>query len=178
MNIMINTKNLQLLPVEPSHIEAFLRSKSDLAALLHVSIPNSWPTFPEAFSSPSNPAQESESQPTDWRGYFFIHPEKGALVGNGGFYGEPDRSGIVEIGYEIAREYWNCGFATEAVQGMIRYAFAHKDVNAIVAHTLAEKNASNTVLQKVGMKFIAEVDDSETGKLWRWQINRSELQEN
>jgi [ribosomal protein S5]-alanine N-acetyltransferase len=26
------------------------------------------------------------------------------------------------------------------------------------------------------MKFIAEVDDSEEGKIWRWQIRREEYQ--
>jgi hypothetical protein len=29
-------------------------------------------------------------------------------------------------------------------------------------------------LQKVGMQFIAEVDDPEEGKIWRWQIRRDE----
>jgi RimJ/RimL family protein N-acetyltransferase len=57
---------------------------------------------------------------------------------------------------------------------MIDYAFAHEEVKAVIAHTLAEKNASNSVLQKVGMKFIAEVDDPEEGKIWRWQISRDE----
>jgi ribosomal-protein-alanine N-acetyltransferase len=170
---MIKTNHLQLLPIERIHVEALLCNKSELAAILHVAVPNSWPHFPEAFSLPAN---ESKSDPTDWRGYFFIHPREGVLVGNGGFKGPPDASGTVEIGYEIATEYWNRGFATEATQGMIDYAFAHEEVRAVIAHTLAETNASNSVLQKVGMKLIAEVDDSEEGKIWRWQIRREEYQ--
>jgi [ribosomal protein S5]-alanine N-acetyltransferase len=47
-------------------------------------------------------------------------------------------------------------------------------VQAVIAHTLAEINASNRVLQKVGMKFVAAVDDLEEGKIWRWQIRRDE----
>jgi RimJ/RimL family protein N-acetyltransferase len=43
-----------------------------------------------------------------------------------------------------------------------------------VAHTLAETNASNAVLRKVGMSFVAEVDDPEVGKVWRWQISKDE----
>lgn len=171
---MINTNNLQLFPFERIHIEALLRNKSDLAAILHVTIPNSWPNFPEAFSLPVNESHKSEQHPNDWRGYFFIDPKNRVLVGNGGFKGEPDDSGTIEIGYEIASEHWNRGFATEAVQGMIAYAFAHKDVHAVIAHTLAEINASNNVLQKVGMKFVAEIDDPEEGKIWQWQINRNE----
>ena len=171
---MIKTNNLQLLPVERVHVEAFLHNKSELAAILNVTVPNSWPHFPEAFSLPDDESRESNPPPTDWRGYFFIHPKNGVLVGNGGFKGSPDESGTIEIGYEIASEYWNRGFATEVAQGMIDYAFAHEEVKAVIAHTLAEKNASNRVLQKVGMKFIAEVDDPEEGKIWRWQISRDE----
>ncbi len=121
---MIRTPNLQLLPIERIHVEALLRNKSELAALLQVTV--------------------------------------------------PDDSGTIEIGYEIAAEYWNRGLATEAAQGMVDYAFSHEEVRAVIAHTLAQRNASNRVLQKVGMKFIAEVDDPEEGKIWRWQISRDE----
>jgi [ribosomal protein S5]-alanine N-acetyltransferase len=171
---MIKTNHLQLIPVERIHIESLLQNKSELAALLNVIVPNGWPHFPEAFSLPADESRESNSPLTDWRGYFFIHTKEGVLVGNGGFKGQPDESGIIEIGYEIASEYWNRGFATEAVQGMIDYAFDRKKVQAVIAHTLAEKNASNSVLQKVGMKFITEVDDPDEGKIWRWQIHRDE----
>lgn len=171
---MIKTNNLQLLPVERRHVEAFLRNKHELAALLQVGLPDSWPHFPEAFSLPAAESRPADPSPTGWDGYFFIHPQEGMLVGNGGFKGPPDEAGTVEIGYEIATEYWNQGFATEAARGMIDYAFAHQEVQAVIAHTLAEKNASNSVLQKVGMKFAAEVADPEVGKIWRWQISRNE----
>jgi len=169
---MIETKNLHLLPVERIYIEASLRSKSELAALLKVDVPAGWPHFPEAFSLPPDDLH----MPSDWRGYFFIYPVENALIGNGGFHGPPDESGMVEIGYEIATEYWNRGFATEAAQALIDYAFAHDEIQAVIAHTLGEKNASNSVLQKVGMKFVAELDDPEEGKVWRWMIARDEYQ--
>jgi RimJ/RimL family protein N-acetyltransferase len=171
---MIKTNNLQLLTVERIHKEAFLRNKSELAAILNVTVPESWPQFPEAFALSSNETHQLNPPATGWCGYFFIDPINRVLVGNGGFKGPPDQSGMVEIGYEIAAEYWNRGLATEAAQGMIDYAFAHEEVQAVMAHTLAEKNASNSVLQKVGMKFIAEVSDPEEGKIWRWQICRDE----
>jgi [ribosomal protein S5]-alanine N-acetyltransferase len=169
---MIKTTRLYLLPVERIHKEAFSLDKSELAALLQVSLPNNWPQFPEAFSLPDD-SREDISLSTDWPGYFLIHPKEKVLVGNGGFTGSPDTSGVVEIGYEIAPEHWNRGFATEAVAAFIAYAFAHENVQAVIAHTLAEKNASNSVLQKVGMKFVEEMANSEVGKVWRWQINKN-----
>lgn len=88
--------------------------------------------------------------------------------------GGPDDSGAVEIGYEIAPEHRNRGFANEAAQAMIGYAFDHEEVQTVVAHTLAETNASNGVLRKAGMTFVAETDHPEVGKTWRWRLSRDE----
>jgi [ribosomal protein S5]-alanine N-acetyltransferase len=170
----IRTDSLRLIAVEPFHVEALSRDKRELAEVLGVAVPEGWPQFPEAFSSPDGGPRRSERPPTDWRDYFFVHPRGRSLVGNGGFTGDPDDSGVVEIGYEIAPEHRNRGFATEAARAMIGYAFAHEEVRAVVAHTLAETNASNAVLRKVGMSFVAEVDDPEVGKVWRWQISKDE----
>ena len=169
---MIHTPNLQLLPVEQVHVEALLRSKSELAALLQVRVPDGWPHFPDSLSALESRA--SNLREVGWPGYFFLHPKDRVLVGSGVFKGPPDDAGTVEIGYEIASDYWNRGLATEAAQGMFEYAFAHQEVRAVIAHTLAQTNASNRVLQKVGMQFIDEVDDPEEGKVWRWQISRDE----
>ena len=171
---MIETENLQLILCERTLVEALLRSKSELAAILEVTVPARWPTFPEAFALPALDTPLLDPSPGEWNGYFFIDPNAKTLVGNGGFKGAPDETGIVEIGYEIAAECWNRGFATEAAQGMIDYAFAHEDVQAVIAHTLAERNASNRVLQKVGMRLTAEFDDPEDGKIWQWRINRED----
>ena len=123
---MIQTPNLQLLPIERIHVEALLRSKNELAALLQVAVPNGWPHFPEAFSLSANESHAYTLLEADWGGYFFLHRKDRVLVGHGSFKGPPDGSGTVEIGYEIASEYWNRGLATEAAQGMIEYAFSHR----------------------------------------------------
>ena len=171
---MIQTPNLQLVSIERIHVEALLRSKSELGALLQVTVPDGWPHFPEAFSLSANESHEYHLLEVDWGGYFFLHRKDRVLVGSGAFKGPPDDSGTVEIGYEIASEYWNRGWATEGALGMIAYAFSHQEVRAVIAHTLAQPNASNRVLQKVGMQFEASVDDPEEGKIWRWQISRDE----
>ena len=171
---MIQTKNLQLFPYERVHVEALLRDRRELAALLNVAVPDSWPNSPEAFTLSDDDSPYSSPEQAKWRGYFFIHPNEKVLVGNGGFKGEPDKAGAVEIGYEIAFEYWNRGFASEAAQGLMDYAFTDYSVRAVIAYTLAHKNASNAVLQKVGMKFLTEIDDAEHGKIWCWQITRDQ----
>jgi RimJ/RimL family protein N-acetyltransferase len=170
----IRTDSLRLIAVEPFHLEALSRGKRELEEVLGVAVPDGWPQFPEAFAPPEGGPSRSERPPTDWHNYFFVHPREHALVGNGGFAGDPDDSGVVEIGYEIAPEHQNRGFATEAARAMIDYAFAHEEVTAVVAHTLAETNASKAVLRKAGMSFVAEVPEPEVGKVWQWRTRRDE----
>jgi hypothetical protein len=45
---MIETNNLRLIPCELSHAETILKHKKDLEPLLGVSVPDTWPVFPEA----------------------------------------------------------------------------------------------------------------------------------
>lgn len=167
----IATARLQLVPLEERHKIAFGRGAGGLAALLGARVPEGWPHFPEAFV-PAEAGQPGFAGPSDWPGLLFLNPAEGLLVGNGGFAGGPDAQGAVEIGYEIAPACQNRGFATEVVQALIDYAFARPAVRAVVAHTLAEPNPSNRVLQKVGMSFAGALDDPDLGTIWRWQLDR------
>ena len=168
---MINTKRLQIIRCEQRHLEALAASRATLAALLGFTLPPSWPLFPEAYVP--SPAPEREAN-HPWGSYFFLAPTLKSLVGSGGFKGAPDNSGTVEIGYEIGQEHWNNGFASEAVRGLIDFAFDDPAVLAVSAHTLAEQNASCRVLQKAGLKFIREIEDPTDGKIWFWQMGREE----
>ncbi|MEZ4680998.1 MAG: GNAT family N-acetyltransferase [Caldilineaceae bacterium] len=159
---------IELVPVQRMHKQALHRGKQHLEQLLGVSVPEGWPTFPEAFAL----GEEEPTEPTRWPAYFFVCPQKAALVGNGGFVAPPDEQGEVEIGYEVSTEYRNLGYATAAAKAMLALAFSRPEVNAVVAHTLAEKNASTAVLQKLGMSLLGELPNAEVGKVWKWCIQR------
>jgi RimJ/RimL family protein N-acetyltransferase len=95
------------------------------------------------------------------------------ICGMGGFKGPPV-DGVVEIGYSIAPPLRGRGLATEAARELVRIARAEPRVVAVLAHTLAEPNASTRVLEKVGFRKIAElVDPAEhDGPIWRWRLDR------
>jgi [ribosomal protein S5]-alanine N-acetyltransferase len=79
--------------------------------------------------------------------------------------------GVVEIGYEIAESRRGRGLATLAVRAMVAEAFADPRVGAVIAHTLAERNASNRVLEKCGFRFDGEA--LERGRVvWRFSLAR------
>src|SRR5687767_5960831 len=81
-------------------------------------------------------------------GYTVIREEDGAVVGQCGFKGPPDTSGIVEIAYDIGPEFEGRGYATEAAQALVGIAFRHTAVSTVRAHTIAPSNASARVLTK------------------------------
>lgn len=53
--------------------------------------------------------------------------------------------------YEIARQFWNQGFATEAVQAVITWTFEKTQIVQITADTHAANIGSQRVMEKSGM---------------------------
>lgn len=155
-----------LRPVDRMMRAAMQRSREAFAAIVETSLPDGWPQFPEAFSS------KASSHEPPWIGYLFMRAGDGALLGDGGFHAPPDDAGVVEIGFEIAAVHRNQGYATLAGRLLTDLAFTN-GANAVVAHALDDWNASNAVLQKLGMRFVEEVSDAENGLSWRWRIDRS-----
>jgi RimJ/RimL family protein N-acetyltransferase len=57
-------------------------------------------------------------------------------------------------------------------KGLIENAFKDQSVRQILAHTLAEENASCSVLKKCGFIKTGEIEDEEDGLIWRWELNK------
>ena len=55
---------------------------------------------------------------------------------------------------------------------MLAEAFADDGVEWVIAHTLAERNASNRVLEKVGFRFDGEATEGDS-PVWRYSLARS-----
>jgi RimJ/RimL family protein N-acetyltransferase len=175
---MIETPRLQLIPCELHHFEAILTEGKQLEPLLGVTV------FDDAFDFPGVASIETmrflykhlKANPDTlgWWTYLFIHVKDKVLIGQGGYKGKANESGMVEIGYAIVPAYRRQGLAMEAAQGLIDHAFAHTHVKRVDAHTLAERNASTRVLEKVGMKFRGAVNDPDHGEVWHWSLRRAD----
>ena len=170
---MIETENLKLIPCELSHFEAILKDPRRLEQMLDVGLTECWLVFPEAMQSGYEYLKANPSA-LGWWTYLFIHSKDKSLIGNGGFAGLPDESGMVEIGYAIAPAYRNRGLASEAAQGLVDYAFTQQQIKMVDAHTLAATNASTKVLEKIGMKRIGTTHDPDEGEVWHWRLMRED----
>lgn len=76
------------------------------------------------------------------------------LIGVAGLDRMPD--GEVELGYWIAKEFWNRGYATEAGQQMIEIASAELKLPRLVAGYFIDNAASGHVLKKLGFVIAGE----------------------
>ncbi len=64
-----------------------------------------------------------------------------------------------ELGYWIAEPFWNQGFATEAVEAILKFGFETLGLNKIIAVYLTTNSASGKVMVKNGMVKEAELKD-------------------
>lgn len=175
---MIETVNLKLIPCELKHFEATLTDQKQLEHMLGVTVFDDWFDFPgvsgiEAIRF-SYEYLKAHPDALGWWTYLFIHVKDNALVGLGGYKGKADKAGMVEIGYAIIPAYRCRGVATEAAQGLIDYAFSHQYIQMVDAHTLAERNASARVLERVGMKYVGTAHDPDEGEVWHWRLKRED----
>ena len=99
----------------------------------------------------------------------FVDEPRHALVGSGIFKGAPNGMSTVEIGYGVARRYWNQGYATIAAGLLVAEAFATGEVESVIAHAAVENYASQRVLQKNGFVQIGELYDFQDGLLLRYE---------
>jgi ribosomal-protein-alanine N-acetyltransferase len=152
---------VRLVPARSELLDAALAGDDALARVLGHDVVPGWATFRQALKSKDDAA---------WGSRLFVAGDPPELVGWGGFKGPP-RDGVVEIGYEIAAARRRRGLATAAARAMVAEAFADERVQAVIAHTLPERNASNRVLEKAGFRFDADALESGRG-VWRYRLTR------
>jgi RimJ/RimL family protein N-acetyltransferase len=131
--------------------------------------------------SPSDKAQVSadwlarvhaSSSADPWTlGFSLVHRGSGTAIGTCGFKGPPTADGLVEIAYGVHPDHRGKGYATEAAEALVNYAFGDSRVRVVRAHTLPEPNASTRVLTKSGFRYVGEVIDPEDGLVWRWEMH-------
>lgn len=71
-------------------------------------------------------------------------------VGRVYIHSKPELDGQVEIGYGIAEEYRNKGYATEAARAAVRYSFERAGQDLLVAIVKPENTPSQRVIEKLG----------------------------
>jgi 3-dehydroquinate dehydratase/shikimate dehydrogenase len=70
----------------------------------------------------------------------------------------------VEVGWRLAYDYWNKGYATEGATACLKYGFETLKLDEIVAFTAVKNLRSRAVMEKIGMHHDPK-DDFEHPKI-------------
>jgi RimJ/RimL family protein N-acetyltransferase len=157
----LQTRHLELLPHTPEDVKAQLE-RMDAAQRAEV--------------SPDWLARVEVATGIDpWTlGFALVDRATCTPVGTCGYKGPPDADGIVEIAYGVAPAHQGKGYATEAAEALVAYAFGSSQVRLVLAHTRSQTGASAHVLTRCGFRCVGEVIDPEDGPVWRWERRGSE----
>jgi RimJ/RimL family protein N-acetyltransferase len=114
--------------------------------------------FPrEDDSMPASGVAATAEDPAPFTVYKIIPRVHGLVIGTAGFYGPPDESGEVTIGYGMVKPEWGHGYGTAAVAGLVAVCRAH-GVTAVNADTEYGNVGSQRVLLKNGFERVRSSD--------------------
>lgn len=81
----------------------------------------------------------------------------------------PPEAGCIDIGYGIAPSRQRRGIMTRAINAVVEWARATREVRAITAETAIDNIASQQVLARNGFQRVGERFDAEDGPLICWR---------
>jgi ribosomal-protein-alanine N-acetyltransferase len=73
-----------------------------------------------------------------------------------------------ELGYALNKEYFNQGFATEAAEALIKFAFETLELEKVTASCDERNKASEAVMKKLGMQLEGRSRQHELWKSGEW----------
>jgi ribosomal-protein-alanine N-acetyltransferase len=156
MSFIIRTGRLDLIPVTLEIVEADLHRRHQLPGILRARIGEGWPPPLMEVAGMQCLKRSLQADPMlgGWTAWYWILRGARVLIGISGFKSRPV-NGAVELGYSALPKYQRRGFASEVVDAMVKWAFAH-GVERVTAETLPELIASQRVLAKNGFYFVGE----------------------
>jgi RimJ/RimL family protein N-acetyltransferase len=171
----IETARLLLRPWQPDDLAQFTRLLTDPEVTRYIVVHTPF--------SPEDVAELSARTLEQWERNGFgpwaaIQKATGRWVGRIGLdelvdWPWPHK---VEVGWELHREFWGRGLATEGGQAGVRYGFETVGLERIISVTMATNAASRRVMGKCGPGFQGELPMAGTVVAW-YAIDRAGWQD-
>jgi RimJ/RimL family protein N-acetyltransferase len=172
----VETARLLLRPWQADDLAEFTRLLTDPVVTRYIVVHTPF--------SPQDVAELSERTLEQWERNGFgpwaaIENATGRWVGRMGLNELPDWPGPhkVEVGWELHREFWGRGLATEGGRAGVRYGFETVGLERIISATMAANAASRRVMEKCGLRFQEELHFRDADVAW-YAIDRADWQAN
>jgi len=106
--------------------------------------------------------QNSKKNILEKKSYILGIYEKGTdeFVGTIGFFDLDDENKNGEIGFWVAKNYWNKGYMTEAIKIMTNYIFKELKYHRVFAHFHELNKAVGRILSKAGYEKEGELKEA------------------
>ncbi|MCM3488216.1 GNAT family N-acetyltransferase [Alkalihalophilus marmarensis] len=96
--------------------------------------------------------------------YSMIELTSNKVIGSCGFNVIDFKNERVEIGYDLSKSYWGKGFATEALTGLLLYAFETLAIHRVEAKVEPANLASIRLLNKLQFSYEGTLRQSEKAR--------------
>jgi [ribosomal protein S5]-alanine N-acetyltransferase len=163
----IRTRRLDLIPMTPEFLRASLdRNNDDASALIGLTLPSTWPDIEDVLALRlrqlnANPALQP------WLLRAIALRESGEMIGHIGFHTAPGEQyleewspGGVEFGFTVFPSHRRRGYAREASEAMIQWAYEVHGVTGFVLTISPMNQPSQALAAGLGFARIGEhVDD-------------------
>ncbi|MDQ3764523.1 MAG: GNAT family N-acetyltransferase [Actinomycetota bacterium] len=118
-------------------------------------------------------AEQSDMAPGTGR-WALVLLDGGALVGGISLLPMPVPEADVEIGYQLAPEYWGRGYITEAARALARWAFQHSLVE-LFAMVAPDNVRAAATARRIGMEWVGESDKYHGTRLQVFRLRPDDL---
>jgi RimJ/RimL family protein N-acetyltransferase len=159
----LRTERLLLRRSRPRDAEAISAYRSDPDVHQH----QGW-----ARTDPNHVRQEIEEMlqrtpgEPGWVQFTLETLEDRRLVGDVGLSPRADEPGVVMVGYTIAPDQQRKGYATEAMDALVRYALDELGADVVRAYADADNVASVRVAEKVGLLVVERFEGTDAEGTW------------
>ncbi len=166
---MMKHTEFPLTTLETARLTIIPMTQAEFDAALHD------PTRPDTFRAAMEELAERlrrdrKSRFSWYTNRLIYRKEDGAYIGSVSYMNspkkDPDRLGLIEIGYETEEAYRGNGYMTEAVAAICAHALSQPKVYGIIAGVMDDNPASARVLLKCGFTM---TDHSESLGLQVWK---------
>ncbi len=147
--MIISTPRLELVAATATLARADASDRPRLAALIQSDIPESWPpaTLADVQEYFADQLEKGFALPGWWNWYAILRQPR-VLIGAVGLAGQPDDQGTTTLGYSVAPGFEGLGYASEMVDGLIRWMAGTGRVARVFATTFERHFGSIRVLEK------------------------------
>ena len=168
------TERLILIPFTTKICENLMREDYSDLEKRNLKKGKSWPDADVLETLPKIIANLAQvASPTGFESWIIIKKDNLEIIGDAGFKGFNTLLKSADIGYGIIAEERKKGFAREAAEALIKWAFATGIVKEITASCLMENQFSINLLQKLNF-VTTKTDDT----MLYWFLQNKEYQNN